>query len=167
MSGTAAPRFVVTGRGPAEAELRRLADGLGIRAEFTGFVTEERLAQLYREASLLIMPSEFETQGLVAVEAMASGTPVVARRHGAFASLVEDGANGASFDTPEEGAEAIGRVLAARERMSRAAVETAREYDVRVLTRRLVGLYESLLNGSSGATRIAPMPAAGVGASVR
>jgi 1,2-diacylglycerol 3-alpha-glucosyltransferase len=154
------PRFVIVGKGPAREELAGLALGLGVEAEFTGFVPEAELAEWYRRASLLLMPSEFETQGLVAVEAMASGTPVVARRHGAFASLIKEGENGAFFDTPAEGAEAVRKVLASRERFSRGAMEASSEYDIRTLARRLVSIYESLLNGSSPAPRPSPVLAA-------
>ena len=147
------PKFVVVGKGPATGQLRGLARELGIEVEFAGFVSEADLSEWYRRASLLIMPSEFETQGLVAAEAMASGTPVVARKHGAFSSLVKDGVNGASFSSPEEGAEAIRRVLASREAMSRGALDASKEYDIRALAERLAGVYESMLNGSMGARR--------------
>jgi glycosyltransferase involved in cell wall biosynthesis len=60
----------------------------------TGHLSTEELARLYREASVCVLPSYYETFGLAALEAMAYGVPVVATRAGGLAEVVEDGRTG-------------------------------------------------------------------------
>ena len=83
--------------------LRRLAHGRSVR--FVGAVPDEELATLYRHAAVLALPSVHltcygrtiavsELLGLVALEAMASGTPVVCSRIGGLPEIVEDGVTG-------------------------------------------------------------------------
>jgi len=73
-------RLVVAGRGPDEPALRALASRLGVAdaIEFAGYVPEGRLPALYAGADLFVFPSFKEGFGLVLVEAMACGLPVVA-----------------------------------------------------------------------------------------
>jgi glycosyltransferase involved in cell wall biosynthesis len=99
--------------------LRRLADGRDV--SFLGPVPEEALPGLYRRAAVLALPSVDRTcygrevrvselLGLAAVEAMASGTPVVASRTGGLAEVVADGETGFLVDPGDE--EALGDRLA-------------------------------------------------------
>ena len=73
-------RLVVAGTGPDERRLRELATELGIadQVDFVGWVSGAAKYELMASARLVAMPSRFETFGLVALEAMATGTPVVA-----------------------------------------------------------------------------------------
>jgi glycosyltransferase involved in cell wall biosynthesis len=68
-------RLVMAGRGPDEARLRRMAEGLPV--EFAGFVSEEEKLSLLRRCRLLVLPSRFEGWGIVVLEAAACGRPVV------------------------------------------------------------------------------------------
>jgi glycogen(starch) synthase len=80
----AAPRIggdlVVAGGGPDEPRLRELVAqaGLADRVRYAGWVDEPAAIALMAQARLVAMPSRFETFGMVAVEALATGTPVVA-----------------------------------------------------------------------------------------
>ncbi len=68
---------------------------LGSRVRFTGFVADERmLAAAFREARLFVLPSEYEAFGLVLLESLAQGTPVVASRVGGVPEFIEDGRAG-------------------------------------------------------------------------
>ncbi|MGB2825842.1 MAG: glycosyltransferase, partial [Thermoplasmata archaeon] len=75
-------RLLVVGSGPAEQEYRRLTRSLDIedRVIYTGFVPDDFLLKAYATCDMLALASTFETQGLVILEAMASGMPVAGMR---------------------------------------------------------------------------------------
>jgi D-inositol-3-phosphate glycosyltransferase len=74
------------------AEAARL--GVRDRCRFVGSLAQDRLPAYYSAADIVVVPSRYESFGLVAVEAMASGTPVVASRVGGLAYTIEDGVTG-------------------------------------------------------------------------
>jgi D-inositol-3-phosphate glycosyltransferase len=76
--------------------LEHLAERLGVaeRVTFGGAVPHERLPLYYAAADVTVMPSSYESFGLVAVESLACGTPVVATRVGGLTSIVRDGETG-------------------------------------------------------------------------
>ncbi len=92
-------RFVVAGAGRHRAELEDRARALGVerRVRFEGFVGEERLRELYRSADLVIVPSLYEPFGLVALETMACGTPVIAADTGGLKEIVDHEITGLRF----------------------------------------------------------------------
>ncbi len=90
-------QLLIVGDGKRREAVLRLSEALGIRAHshFPGFVSATGdLPGLYRLASVFVTASEIETQCLVAMEALAAGTPVVAVRTSVLAELVEEGVNG-------------------------------------------------------------------------
>ncbi|WP_342773046.1 1,4-alpha-glucan branching protein domain-containing protein [Paenibacillus flagellatus] len=89
-------RLVVAGAGPMRESLERRAAelGLGDRASFWGFVDDETKARLYAAADVCVFPSLYEPFGIVALEAMASRTPLVVSDVGGLAELVEHGVDG-------------------------------------------------------------------------
>lgn len=90
--------LVITAQGPMESELKGLTADLGLSLErdviFTGALPYETLVQAYYGADLFAFSSMTETQGLVLVEAMAAGLPVVAIRAFGVADMVQNGVNG-------------------------------------------------------------------------
>ena len=93
-------RLIVVGDGPGRAAFERLAaaSGVGSSIRFTGFVSEEELERLYREATLFAMPSRGEGFGLVYIEAMRHGLPVIASIHDAAPEVNVDGVTGFNVD---------------------------------------------------------------------
>ncbi|KQT64245.1 MULTISPECIES: glycosyltransferase family 4 protein [unclassified Aureimonas] len=89
-------RFVwlIAGTGPAEAEVRRLAEPLEDRAVFAGLQTGEALRDLYAGADLFAWPAVKEAFGMAFVEAAGAGLAVVAGRSGGIDAIVEDGTTG-------------------------------------------------------------------------
>lgn len=89
-------RLVVAGRGPYEQELYHLTSRLGLEGavHFTGYIDEQTRNQLYAGADVAVFPSLYEPFGLVALEAMATGAPVVVGNCGGFMETVEHGVNG-------------------------------------------------------------------------
>ena len=94
----------IVGQGPGKAELENLAaaSGVGGRIVFDGFVPDDRLEELYARASALAMPSRGEGFGLVYIEAMRHGLPVITSRQDAGQEVVVDGETGyaVDLDTP-------------------------------------------------------------------
>ncbi|MGE3376467.1 MAG: glycosyltransferase [Vicinamibacteria bacterium] len=87
-------RLAIAGTGVLEPALREALAPLGPRVQFLGYVSGPRLAALYRAADVVCVPSLYEPFGLVALEGMLAGTPVVASSCGGLAEIVrheEDG----------------------------------------------------------------------------
>ena len=85
-------QLVIVGRGHLRSRLRRLAKSLGVGGSvyFEPGMPFEELAGLFRSADLVVYPSYYEGQGLIPLEAMASGTPVVTVDHGPLPEMVDD-----------------------------------------------------------------------------
>ena len=85
-------RLVIVGRGHLRSRLSRLAKSLGVgdSVYFEPGMPFEDLAELFRSADLVVYPSYYEGQGLIPLEAMASGTPVVTVSHGPLPEMVDE-----------------------------------------------------------------------------
>lgn len=106
--------------GPAGRELARLVEAstLHARVSFDGFVADP--GALYQWADLVVVPSKKpEPFGLVAVEAMAHGRPVIAAGHGGLTEIVVDGETGSTFE-PNSAAELAAAIVALVETPERA-----------------------------------------------
>jgi D-inositol-3-phosphate glycosyltransferase len=135
------------------ARLRALARECGVedRVKFVSAVDRQQLPDLYRAAAVCVVPSAYESFGLVAVEAMASGTPVVATRVGGLASTISHGKTGllVADRRPDEFGTAIEHLLrddALRQRMGRAAAAEMKVFSWRSVARSILGIYEDLLS---------------------
>lgn len=89
-------RLAIIGDGPVRKELERYFEGTP--TYFAGYMRGEALAQAYASADVFVMPSKTETLGLVLMEAMAAGCPVVACRAGGVPDAVEDGVTGFLYE---------------------------------------------------------------------
>jgi D-inositol-3-phosphate glycosyltransferase len=152
-------RLVVVGGQPGTGHesreitrLHHLATRLGIaeRTTFVGAVAHERLPLFYSAADTTVMPSSYESFGLVAVESLACGTPVVATRIGGLTSIVRDGETGVlvPWRDTEMFADRLRQVLeddALRQRMASQARSSVLEYGWDRIADQHLALYEEVL----------------------
>lgn len=130
------PGLVVAGRLPPEgsrdaAVIARTPAGIASRIRYLGYVSDEERQRLYREASMLVIPSFDEGFGLPALEAMTLGVPVVASRRGSLPEVLRDAGLFAEPDDPAGMAAAMRRLLdspAERARLAAAGVARARDF---------------------------------------
>ncbi len=134
--------------------LHDIADARGVRerVHFVDPQPHELLSSYYRAADVCIVPSRSESFGLVALEAAACGTPVVASAVGGLTTLVDDGHTGFLVDDPDPNAyaAAVRRAFSeplAAERFSTASVLRARLYTWRAAAAELVDLHDELASG--------------------
>jgi D-inositol-3-phosphate glycosyltransferase len=134
------------------ARLRRIVDDLelGGVVRFVGAVDQARLPVYYRAADVTVMPSTYESFGLVAVESLACGTPVVASRVGGLATIVRDGENGAlvPWRDPRLFADRIRPILTRpgyAAAFRRGALAAARQYSWDAVAERTLAVYDGLL----------------------
>lgn len=148
-------RLEVVGFGPEREAWEALAveRGLSDRVAFLGRVSDEELLEAYERAALFVLPATVDVRadteglGVVLLEAMASGTPVVATRLGGIVDIVVDGETGLLVDDdPRALATAIRRILddpeAAREMGERGAERVRRAFDWDTILDRLEDVYE-------------------------
>jgi glycosyltransferase involved in cell wall biosynthesis len=153
VSQTRNSHFLVVGSGPSSQEIRKVfrEAGLRRRLHLVGSLEGQDLVDAYHAMDVFVFASHSETQGMVLTEAMAAGRPVVALDAPGVREVVENGYNGRLLDSdsPEEFAAAIGEIASAssqqRERLGRAAVETAREFSMDRCARDLMAVYERLV----------------------
>ncbi|PRZ08354.1 alpha-1,6-mannosyltransferase [Isoptericola sp. CG 20/1183] len=118
-------RLVVAGSGPRFTELRARAEQLGIRHRFLGFVPDRaQVAALLASADVVVAPGPIETFGLAALEALASGTPVVCSATSALPEVI--GPAGASADPEPEALAVAVREVLSRDPGARRAAARAR-----------------------------------------
>jgi D-inositol-3-phosphate glycosyltransferase len=134
------------------AHLQKLCDELcmGGMVVFLGKRGQDTLPYYYSAAEVLVMPSLYESFGMVALEAMACGTPVVASHVGGLAYLVRDGETG--YTIPDNEPDALCEKLSAllgdpqlHARMGLRAAQYAQDYAWEKIAAQIVDVYKKLL----------------------
>ena len=145
-------RLALVGDGPYRPQLERLF--AGSPAHFVGYLAGEELATAYASGDAFVFPSSTETLGLVLLEAMAAGCPVVGANRGGIPDIVTDGLNGCLYEP--EGADggassltaAIERLLGQsgeRQALRHNARQEAERWGWAGATEQLRGFYRQLL----------------------
>jgi D-inositol-3-phosphate glycosyltransferase len=134
---------------PEMERLQALQEQYGVQDQimFLGRRSQDTLPYYYSAAEAVVVPSYYESFGMVALEAMACGTPVVASHVGGLAFLVQDGETG--FTVPFDDPQALAARLLAllndpdlRKQMGAGAADFAREYGWEKIAQRVIGVYK-------------------------
>ena len=144
-------RLAFVGEGPLYDELRANPPAW---ATFTGYLSGADLSAAYASGDVLLFPSTTETLGFAALEAFASGVPVVAAKAGGLPFVVADGETGVLVDpeAPDAAwADPIERILTQpelRERMSAAGRAEAERWTWRASTETVLGYYDEVIRSA-------------------
>ena len=141
------------------ARIQRMCDDLtvGKMVAFLGKRSQDTLPYYYSAAEVVVMPSHYESFGMVALEAMACGTPVIASQVGGLAFLVQDGVTG--YHVPDDDDEALCEKLTAllgdaslRRTLGRNAAEYAQNYAWEKIAAQIVGVYQDVISTTARST---------------
>jgi len=145
------------GDGPERAEAQALAAKLNVSEDviFAGQQPQSMIREYLSIADLLLLPSQSESFGLVALEAMACEVPVIATRVGGLPELIEDGATGLLFPVGDVEAMAAGAIsLLSDQTQSQQFGRRGREVAVtRFSADKIIPEYEALYTGLTGSAR--------------
>jgi glycosyltransferase involved in cell wall biosynthesis len=142
----------IVGKGPLEDDVRNAFNDC-----YLGYKTPEQVQELLQACQFLVAPSTcYETFGLVAIEAFACGTPVIASRHGGLGELITDGVTGLLF-TPGDAEDLARKIEWAKnhpEEMMRMGVNARAEYEAQYTPERnyqmLIDIYEDAIQAVEG-----------------
>jgi glycosyltransferase involved in cell wall biosynthesis len=144
--------FRVVGRDAHESEMRALCARQGVSEHFNfmGWQPHDKLASLYAEANVFVMPSLMEAFGVVFLEAMAAGVPVIGSNVGGITELIRDEENGllARVDDAEHLAQQINRLLgdsALSRRLIAGGHNTAQQFTVQRMMECTYCIYDEVL----------------------
>jgi glycosyltransferase involved in cell wall biosynthesis len=141
-------RLALVGDGPHRQQLERVFEGTA--TTFVGYLAGEELASAYAGGDAFLFPSSTETLGLVLLESMAAGCPVVGAERGGIPDIVTDGINGCLYD-PDDGdslTAAVRRLLGdptQRRTLRLAARQEAERWGWAGATEQLRGYYRRVL----------------------
>jgi len=144
-------RLILVGDGPDRSKLEQSAKRMKSKknVHFAGHVLNKDIPKAYADADIFVFSSQTETQGLVVIEAFASGLPVVAVKDPVFDKVVEDGGNGylVKKDPKIFSKKVLGLLKNndERQKFSQNALQTADKFSVKVSTEKLEKFYKRVL----------------------
>lgn len=153
-------RLLVAGPGELSEVERLVPDAVRPACEFLGLISDDDKAALFASADAYIAPNTGgESFGIILVEAMAAGAPVIASDLDAFARVLDEGAAGRLFDTgdPTDLARKISALLAdgdARDELSRRGHEQAERFDWGRVAHRIMSVYETVCSAHQPQRRV-------------
>jgi glycosyltransferase involved in cell wall biosynthesis len=141
--------LLIVGDGPFLEELKKISQEMKIESfvEFTGRVSHEKVISYYQSADVFLFPSLTDTQGIVILEALGCGTPVVVLKDDAFDGIVLDNKNGFSVkeESPSLFAQKTNLILSDSSlynKFSDFAVKTTKNFSKEKVAEKLAGIYE-------------------------
>jgi len=149
--GISKTKLLIVGNGPAREELTHLVQALGVEEEviFCGEVNYEEIRYYYKIADVFTMTSTSESFGIVTIEALASGLPVLAVKASGAMDILTDGFDGLlTDDNIEHFAKALEKIIRdpeLRERLSKGALKTSAKYSINMISERMLNLYREII----------------------
>lgn len=149
--GISKTKLLIVGNGPARDELIHLVQVLGVEEEviFCGEVNYEEIRYYYKIADVFTMASASESFGIVTIEALASGLPVLAVKAPGAMDILTDGFDGLlTDDNIEHFAKALEKIIRdpeLRERLSKGALKTSAKYSINMISERMLNLYREII----------------------
>lgn len=144
-------RLHIVGRGPDVKELRKIA-GNDERIIFYGFVPDEKLAEMYKTANIVVVPSIwYDNSPLVIYESFKYGTPVIGSRIGGIPELIQEGYNGFLFNPSNSNElkcklEYLIENVSELKKLEKRAFRSALRYDLSKHIQKLEKIYEEALD---------------------
>ncbi len=149
--GISKTKLLIVGNGPARDELVHLVQALGVEEEviFCGEVNYEEIRYYYKIADVFTMASASESFGIVTIEALASGLPVLAVKAPGAMDILTDGFDGLlTDDNIEHFAKTLEKIIRdpeLRERLSKGALKTSAKYSINMISERMLNLYREII----------------------
>ena len=141
--------LIIIGEGPNEKELRFLSKKYKINknVRFKGYLKHKELKGIYSTADIFVSASKIETHGLVVLEAMANGCPVIAGKALGFKEIIKHGKNGFLFDNKSDLSEKImllSKNKKLRDKLIKESLKTAEKYNYKNYIKSLEKIYYNL-----------------------
>jgi len=152
-------KLLIVGNGPAMDELKQLTRSLKVEEDviFTGTVSYEEIQHYYKMAYVFTIASTTETFGIVTIEALASGVPVVAVKAPGAADILTDGLDGLLVDDDvEKIANALEKIIKEpelREKLSLGALKTSEKYSINKISEKMLNLYREVIKIKNSETK--------------
>ncbi len=142
-------KLLLIGGGPAIDEFKKLAHGLGVEKHviFCGYMSWQSIPLAYKASDVFVNASTTETQGLVSVEAMASGLPVIAKNDPTNLEIINNGRDGLVFDRPVDFPARVDELLshpALKTAMQKKSLHASRKYTVEEFGKRTEEFYRQV-----------------------
>ena len=144
-------KLIIVGDGPEKEYLSRLVneEGLKRNVHFTGDIPNEKVYEYYAMATIFVLPSLSEGFGLVLLEAMATGTPIIATNVCGLSEIIENGKNGFLVNpkNPNELAKGIIYLLEnpkLRKKISKNNKNNSKDYEISVSIDKLETVYNEI-----------------------
>lgn len=139
--------LVIAGNGEEEENLKKIVakKNLTKKIKFLGKVSDKELTELYKKARITIICSKNEPFGLVPVESMAHGTPVIAHKSGGPMETILNNKTGFLFENKNELAEYMKKIVSINKNdyfeIQRNCMEKIREYDIEILIKKIENIF--------------------------
>ena len=157
--GISKEKLLIVGNGSAMDELKQLARTLKVEEDviFAGAVSYEEIQHYYKMAYVFTIASTTETFGMVTIEALASGVPVLAVKAPGAVDILTDGLDGLLVENDtEKFADALEKIIRdpeLREKLSRGALKTSEKYSIDTISERMLNLYREVIEIKKSKTK--------------